>query len=130
MFKEFKEFALKGNVLDLAIAVVVAGAFGKIVSSLVNDLIMPLVSMLSGGINLSHLNILIREAQGSTPAVTLNYGSFIQTSLDFIIIAFSLFLIIHFASKFQAKKEVEAVPEAVSEEVLLLQEIRDSLKNT
>lgn len=135
MLKEFKEFAVKGNVLDLAVAVVIGGAFGKIVSSLVNDIIMPLVGILTGGINFSHLKLILKEAHGDIPAVALNYGIFIQNIIDFLIISFSIFLFIRLIGKLKKKKEDEAEaetpePEAPkpSEEVLLLQEIRDLLK--
>lgn len=132
MLKEFKEFAVKGNVLDLAVAVVVGGAFGKIVSSLVNDVIMPLVGTLTGGINFSYLKIIIREANGNIPAVTLNYGNFIQNIVDFLIISFSIFLFVKLISRLRREKEAEvAASEAkkTSPEILLLQEIRDSLRS-
>lgn len=130
MFKEFKEFAVKGNVIDLAVGVVIGGAFGKIVTSLVNDLIMPLMSVLTGGINFRDLKFVLKEAQGDLSAVTLNYGMFIQNIIDFLIIAFSIFLFIKLINKL--KKQEPAKPAEVkksSEEVLLLQEIRDLLKN-
>lgn len=130
MLKEFKEFAVKGNVIDLAVGVVIGGAFGKIVTSLVNDLIMPLMSVLTGGINFKDLKFVLKEAQGDLSAVTLNYGMFIQNIIDFLIIAFSIFLFIKLINKL--KKQEPAKPAEVkkpSEEVLLLQEIRDLLKN-
>lgn len=131
MFKEFKEFAVKGNVIDLAVGVVIGGAFGKIVTSLVNDIIMPIVGTLTGGINFKDLKIVIKEAHGEVSAVTFNYGSFIQNVVDFLIIAFSIFLFIKLINKLKREKKAEAVKEEVkqSEEVLLLQEIRDLLKN-
>lgn len=130
MFKEFKEFAVQGNVLDLAIAVAVGGAFGKIVTSLVNDIIMPLVGVLTGGVNLSHLALILKEAKGDLPAVTLNYGAFIQSAVDFLIIAFSIFLFVKLISNFKKKEQAVDEPPApeVKEEVLLLQEIRDLIK--
>lgn len=131
MLKEFKEFALKGNVLDLAIAVVIGGAFGKIVSSLVNDIIMPIVSVLTGGINLSYLTLIIKEGKGDIPATTLNYGAFIQNTIDFLIISFSIFIFVKLINQLKRKKQAEAAePETakVSDEVVLLQEIRDLLK--
>lgn len=126
MLKEFKEFAMKGNVLDLAIGVVIGGAFGKIVSSLVNDIIMPLVGALTGGVNFTYLKFVIKGAQGGVPAVTLNYGNFIQNTIDFVIISFSIFLFIRLINKFKKEKSKEATK--LSQEVLLLQEIRDLLK--
>ncbi len=125
MFKEFKEFAVKGNVIDLAVGVVIGGAFGKIVTSLVNDIIMPIVSTLTGGINFKDLKLPIKGD------VTFNYGSFIQSVVDFLIIAFSIFLFIKLINKLKREKKAEAVKEEVrqSEEVLLLQDIRDLLKN-
>lgn len=131
MLKEFKEFAVKGNVVDLAVGVVIGSAFGKIVTSLVNDIIMPLLGALTGGINFSYLKIVIKKAHGDVPAVTLNYGSFIQNVIDFLIISFSIFLFVKLINKFKREKKVEDVIEEAkpSEEVLLLQEIRDLLKN-
>ncbi|MGI6778104.1 MAG: large-conductance mechanosensitive channel protein MscL [Acetivibrionales bacterium] len=131
MLKEYKEFALKGNVLELAIAVVIGGAFGKIVSSLVNDIIMPIMGVLTGGINLSYLRLIIKEGKGDIPAITLNYGTFIQSTIDFLIISFCIFMIIRFINRFKRENKAN-VPEQetpkVSDEVLLLQEIRDLLK--
>jgi large conductance mechanosensitive channel protein len=131
VLKEFKEFAVKGNVLDLAVGVVIGGAFGKIVTSLVNDIIMPLVGALTGGINFTYLKFVIKPAQGGVPAVTLNYGAFIQNVIDFLIVSFSIFLFIKLINKFKIEKEVEVIEEEVaktSQEVLLLQEIRDLLR--
>ena len=131
MFKEFKEFAVKGNVLDLAVAVVIGGAFGQIVTSLVNDIIMPLVGAISGGINFSHLMVVLKSGTEEAAALTLNYGMFIQNIVDFLIVSFSIFMFIRLLNKFK-KEEVEEVekpeePEA-SEEVLLLRDIRNLLK--
>ncbi|HDX9587532.1 TPA: large conductance mechanosensitive channel protein MscL [Bacillus pseudomycoides] len=123
MWNEFKKFALKGNVMDLAVGVVIGGAFGKIVSSLVNDIIMPLLGLLLGGINFSKLAYPLGED-------TLKYGAFIQTVVDFFIIAFSIFLFIKLFNKLTFKKEEEKkeeVPAPTKEEVLLT-EIRDLLK--
>ncbi|WP_234117394.1 large-conductance mechanosensitive channel protein MscL [Clostridium hydrogenum] len=131
MLKEFKEFAIKGNVVDLAVGVVIGGAFGKIVTSMVNDIIMPILGALTGGVNFTYLKFVIKGPHGNVPAVTLNYGSFIQNIIDFLIISFSIFLFIKLINKFKKEKKAEAVTEEVkpSEEVLLLQEIRDLLKN-
>ncbi len=129
MIKEFKEFAVKGNVLDLAVGVVVGSAFGKIVTSLVKDIIMPLIGAITGGVNFTYLNFVIKPAHGDVPAVTLNYGSFIQNIVDFLIISFSIFLFIQLISKLKVQKKVEDAEIEISEEVLLLKEIRDLLKN-
>ncbi|MCR3760517.1 large-conductance mechanosensitive channel protein MscL [Clostridium felsineum] len=131
MFKEFKEFAVKGNVVDLAVGVVIGGAFGKIVTSMVSDIIMPILGALTGGINFTYLKVIIKEAHGKVPAVTLNYGNFIQNIIDFLIISFSIFMFVKLINKLKREKKVEAVKEEVKppEEVLLLQEIRDLLKN-
>lgn len=134
MFKEFKEFAVKGNVIDLAVGVVIGGAFGKIVTSLVNDVIMPIVGALTGGINFTYLKFVIKKAEGDVPAVTLNYGNFIQNVIDFLIVSFSIFLFVKLINKLKREKVVEVVVEETveiepAEEVLLLQEIRDLLKN-
>lgn len=131
MLKDFKEFAVKGNVLDLAVGVVIGGAFGKIVTSLVNDIIMPVAGALTGGINFTYLKFVIKPAYGSVPAVTLNYGAFIQNVIDFLIVSFSIFLFIKLINKFKIEKEVIVIKEEEekpSKEVLLLQEIRDLLK--
>ena len=109
MLKEFKQFAMKGNVIDLAVAVVIGGAFGKIVSSFVNDLLMPILSILLGGINFSDLKIIITPASGDIAEVAFRYGSFIQSVIDFLIIAFSIFLIIRLIS-LSHKKQPEAPP--------------------
>lgn len=132
---DFKEFAMKGNVVDMAVGVVIGGAFGKIVSSLVDDLIMPLVGALIGNVDFNTLAVTLREAvmdgeEVVKPAVTLNYGSFIQTLVDFLIIAFSIFLVIRAINK--AKKEKPAEEEAPApkpDDVVLLEEIRDLLKD-
>lgn len=131
MLKEFKEFAVKGNVLDLAVAVVVGGAFGKIVTSLVNDIIMPIVGAITGGINFSYLRLIIKPTDGNVPAVTLNYGNFIQNIIDFLIVSFSIFLFIQLIDKLKREKKTEVSAQearAASQEVILLQEIRDLLK--
>jgi large conductance mechanosensitive channel len=128
-YKEFKEFAMRGNVMDLAIGVIIGAAFGKIVSSLVTDLITPPLGLLIGGIDFTSLSIIIKEAHDKVPAVTLNYGKFIQTIFDFLIIAFVIFTVIKGINTLKRKSEPEPVvnPEP-SEEVKLLTEIRDLLK--
>ena len=133
--KEFKEFISRGNVMDMAVGIIIGGAFGKIVSSLVSDIIMPLVGMLIGGINFTNLHIVLKhahtdEATGKMiEAVTVNYGNFIQTTLDFLIIAFSIFIAIKFMNNLRTKKEeAPAAPPAPTKEETLLTEIRDILK--
>ena len=135
--QDFKEFALKGNVIDLAVGVIVGGAFGKIVSSLVNDIIMPLVSILTGGADFKTLKYVITpgtpgSADGTIAAVeevAVNYGMFIQNIVDFLIIALSIFIAIRLAMKLKKKEaEAPAEPEAPSPEITLLTEIRDLLK--
>jgi len=130
---ELKIFAMRGNVLDMAVGIIIGGAFGKIVSSLVADVIMPPVGVLIGGINFSEWKILLSGAvveygQEVRPAVTLNMGNFIQTIFDFSIIVLSIFLIIKIVNKFNKKKDAEPVAPTKQEE--LLAEIRDLLKNT
>ncbi|WOD62811.1 large conductance mechanosensitive channel protein MscL [Niallia taxi] len=124
MWKEFKAFAVKGNVIDLAIGVIIGGAFSKIVSSLVNDIIMPIVGVLLGGVNLTSLKLTYGKA-------TVLYGQFIQTILDFFIVAFSIFMVIKLITKFKKKKEAEIVEEkapSIDAKEELLMEIRDLLK--
>jgi len=126
-FQEFREFAFKGNVVDLAVAVVIGGAFGKIVTSLVNDIIMPLVGLLIGSINFSELAYTVQGASGEP--VSLAYGMFIQNVIDFLIVAFFIFLTIKGMNKFKRKKEeAPPAPPEPSKEELLLTEIRDILK--
>ncbi len=130
MLKEFKEFAMKGNVLDLAIGVIIGGAFGKIVSSLVNDIVMPLISLLLGNTNISALAVTLKAAQGEIPAVELRYGLFIQNIIDFLLIALSIFIMIRMIQK--AKKPAPAAPAAPpapSEEAVLLKEIKTLLED-
>jgi large conductance mechanosensitive channel len=126
MLKEFKEFAIKGNVLDMAIGIIIGAAFGKIVSSFVTDVIMPPIGLLLGGVNFSNLAIVLKKATETASAVSLNYGLFINTIIDFVIISFTIFIVVKQINKFK-KKEGEK-PAQLSEEVLLLREIRNSLK--
>ncbi len=126
MFKEFKKFAIKGNVLDMAIGLIIGAAFGKIVSSLVTDIIMPPVGVLLGGINFSALTITIKQATETSAAVTLNYGLFINAIIDFLIIALAMFFFVRQVNRF--KKKEEDKPAKPTEEVLLLREIRNALK--
>ena len=134
--QEFKDFAMKGNVLDLAIGVVMGGAFNKIVSSLVNNMIMPLVGLLIGGVNFNELKYVLRPEIGDQKALVLEYGIFIQNVVDFIIIAFSIFIFIKVAAKLNKKKEEEEVKEEapaeaeLTAEQVLLTEIRDILRDS
>jgi len=132
MWKDFKEFAMKGNVLDLATGVIIGGAFGKIITSLVNDIIMPLVGLLLGGTSFEARQHIMRFGEGDQPDLILQYGMFIQSIVDFLIVAFSIFLFIRLISKLRKpEEEVEEVTEeepAPSNEEILLTEIRDLLK--
>jgi large conductance mechanosensitive channel len=125
---EFKEFALKGNVMDMAVGIIIGGAFGKIVASAVEDLIMPPVGMLVGGVDFTDLAMKLKDAAEGAPAVTLNYGKFIQTSLDFTIMAFAIFMMVKGVNSLKRDKPVEAAPKEPSAEEKLLMEIRDLLK--
>lgn len=129
MMQEFKEFAVKGNVVDMAVGVIIGGAFGKIVSSFVADVIMPPIGVLLGGVNFSDLAITIKEAVGTSPAVVIAYGKFVQTVIDFTIIAFVIFMAIRFINNLKKKEEAApAAPAEPSKEQVLLTEIRDLLK--
>lgn len=128
MLKEFKKFAMRGNVVDLAVGVIIGGAFGKIVTSLVNDVIMPLLGLLLGGINFAEDKLLLREASGTTEALYLNYGQFLQSVIDFLIISFSIFLFIKAINSFKKKEEEKPKPIEPTKEEVLLTEIRDLLK--
>lgn len=126
MFEEFKKFAIKGNVMDLAIGVIIGAAFGKIVSSLVSDVIMPLIGIITGGVDFSDKAIILREATEGISEITLNYGLFINTIINFTIIAFSIFIVVRQFNKFSKKeKKKDKKP---TEEVVILTEIRDLLK--
>lgn len=134
MVTEFKQFAMRGNVVDMAVGIIIGGAFGKIVSSFVSDVLMPPIGLLLGGVNFTDLRVTLKEAvvdAGETivPAVTINYGAFIQVILDFIIIAFAIFMMIKFMNSLNRKKEeAPAPPPAPAEDITLLTEIRDLLK--
>lgn len=130
-FKDFKEFAIKGNVIDLAVAVIIGGAFGKIVSSLVSDIIMPPIGLLMGGIDLTYLRVVLQQGPTEAETVALNYGRFLQQVIDFLIIAFSVFLIVRTYRRLERKKEETPAPSPVAptNEEKLLAEIRDLLKD-
>jgi large conductance mechanosensitive channel len=129
LVKEFKEFAMKGSVVDLAVGVIIGGAFGKIVASFVNDVLMPPLGVLLGGVDFKDYKAILVEAVGETPAVTLNYGMFIQNVIDFVIIAAAIFMMIKAINSAKKKEEAApAAPPAPSAEETLLTEIRDLLK--
>ncbi len=131
LLQEFKEFAIKGNAIDMAVGIIVGAAFGKIISSLVADVIMPPIGVLVGGVDFTKLAINIKDAAEGAPAVTLNYGNFIQATVDFTIIAFAVFVLvkaINSLKKSEVKAPEPAVEPAPSKEELLLTEIRDLLK--
>ncbi len=118
---EFKKFVSRGNVVDMAVGVIVGGAFGKIVTSLVNDILMPIIGTLLGGLDFSNLSIRINDA-------TIKYGAFIQSIVDFLIISFCIFIMVKLFESFKHKEEVSEVKVSKSDEALLLEEIRDLLK--
>jgi large conductance mechanosensitive channel len=129
MMSEFRDFAMRGNVVDMAVGIVIGGAFGKIVSSFVNDVLMPPIGLALGGVDFSDLAVTLQEASGDVAAVTLNYGSFIQTVVDFIIIAFAIFMVVKAMNNLKKKEEAAPPPPPKpSEEVTLLTEIRDLMK--
>jgi large conductance mechanosensitive channel len=130
MISEFKSFAMRGNVVDMAVGIVIGGAFGKIVSSFVADVIMPPIGVLIGGVDFSDLGITMKAATADAAAVTLNYGAFLQTVFDFLIIAFAIFMAIKGMNRMRRKEEAApAAPPKPSNEEVLLTEIRDLLKN-
>lgn len=130
MMKEFKEFAVKGNVVDMAVGIIIGAAFGKIISSFVADVIMPPIGVLVGGIDFSKLAFTLQEASGDIPAVVISYGKFIQTAVDFTIIAFAIFMVIKGINSLKRKEgEVPEEPPEPSTQEVLLTEIRDLLKN-
>jgi large conductance mechanosensitive channel len=138
MLQEFKKFAMRGNVVDMAVGIIIGAAFGKIVSSLVNDVIMPPIGMLMGNMDFSQLFINLSGEDYATlaaaqeaGAATINYGVFVNAVLDFVIVAFAIFMVIRGMNKMQKQEEEKpAEPPKPSDEVLLLQEIRDALKNS
>ena len=126
LVQEFKEFAMKGNVVDMAVGIIIGAGFGKIVSSLVADVIMPPLGLIIGGVNFTGLKVTLKEAEGTAAAVTLNYGTFIQTVFDFVIVALAIFAVIKLMNKI--RKHQDAAPPAPSKQEVLLAEIRDILK--
>jgi large conductance mechanosensitive channel len=125
--KEFKDFAVKGNVVDMAVGIIIGAAFGKIVTSVVGDVIMPPIGLLIGGVDFSDLAVTLKAAEGTSPPVVIAYGKFLQTILDFIIVAFAIFMAIKVLNKIKAK-EVPP-PAAPTQEAVLLTEIRNLLRD-
>jgi len=129
MIKEFKEFAMKGNVVDMAVGIVIGAAFGKIINSLVQDVIMPPIGVLLGDVDFSKMGYVVKEATESAEAVMIKYGAFINTIVEFIIIAFAIFMVVKGINNMKRKEEAApAAPPAPSKEETLLSEIRDLLK--
>jgi large conductance mechanosensitive channel len=129
MMSEFRDFAVRGNVMDMAVGIVIGAAFGKIVTAFVNSVLMPPIGLLLGGVDFSELSMTLKEASGEIAAVTLNYGAFIQTVVDFIIIAFAIFMVVKAMNNMKRKEEAKpAPPPKPSAEETLLTEIRDLLK--
>lgn len=132
---EFKEFAMRGNVIDLAVGVVIGGAFGKIVSSLVNDVVMPVIGKILGGVNFSELAVILTPVQMGADgkeivaAVALRYGAFIQSIIDFALIAFAIFMAIKVINRLQRSREEAPTPASPAEDIVLLTEIRDALRS-
>lgn len=126
--KEFKEFAIKGNVVDLAVGVIIGGAFGKITSSLVSDVLMPPLGMLTSGIDFKNLGFELKAAAEGQPAVVIKYGSFVQATVDFVLVAIAVFLTIKLVNRMKREEPVAAAPVAPPRQELLLEEIRDALK--
>ncbi|MDG1583370.1 large-conductance mechanosensitive channel protein MscL [Pseudomonas sp. GOM6] len=130
ILSEFKAFAVKGNVVDMAVGIIIGAAFGKIVSSFVGDVVMPPIGLLIGGVDFSDLAIVLKAAEGDIPAVTLGYGKFIQTMLDFVIVAFAIFMGVKVINRLKREEEAApAAPPAPTKDQELLTEIRDLLKS-
>ena len=126
---EFKDFAMRGNVVDMAVGIVIGGAFGKIVSSFVGDVLMPPLGLLLGGVDFSDLTITLKDAVGTAPAVVLGYGKFVQTVVDFTIVAFAIFLLVKAMNTLRKKEEAAPAPPPPPAQEVLLTEIRDLLKS-
>jgi len=129
MLDEFKAFAMKGNVTDMAVGIIIGAAFGKIVSSVVSDIVMPPLGLLIGGVNFTDLKVILKAATEINPAVTWNYGNFLQVCFDFLIVAFAVFMVIKAINAAKKKEEAApAAPPAPTKQEVLLSEIRDLLK--
>lgn len=130
MLKEFKDFAVKGNVVDMAVGIIIGAAFGKIITSLVGDVIMPPIGVLLGGVDFTNLSIIVQEAADKKPAVVISYGKFLQTIIDFIIIAAAIFMAVKAMNTLKKKEAaIAAPPTTPPNQELLLAEIRDLLKD-
>lgn len=130
LVKEFKEFAMKGNVVDMAVGIIIGAAFGKVVSSMVANVVTPPLGLLIGGVDFKNLSITMKEAVGDAPAVTLDYGIFLQSVFDFIIVAFAIFIVIKAINAMKKKQEqAPAAPAAPTKEEVLLTEIRDAIRS-
>jgi len=131
MMSEFKDFAMRGNVVDMAVGIVIGGAFGKIVSSFVADVLMPPIGLAMGGVDFTDLALTLKEGVGDIPAVVMSYGVFIQTVVDFLIIAFAIFMVVKAMNSVkQEEEEAPAAPPEPSKEEVLLTEIRDALRSS
>lgn len=129
ILQEFKKFAMRGNVIDLAVGVVIGAAFGKIVSALVDKVIMPLLGLMMGSVDFSNLGVTLRQASGDTPPLVMNYGAFLQATFDFILVAFAIFMVVKVVNRLRHHEENQpAPPPAPTAEEKLLAEIRDLLK--
>jgi large conductance mechanosensitive channel len=128
MLNEFKEFAAKGNMIDMAVGIIIGGAFGKLVTSIVEDLIMPPIGLLIGGIDFTGLKLMLKKAAGTAPGVSINYGNFIQIGVNFLIVAFAVFMLVKAINALRKQQEAAPAAEPPKQE-LLLTEIRDLLKN-
>jgi len=129
MLQEFRAFAFKGNMIDMAVGIIIGAAFGRVVQSLVKDIIMPPIGVAVGGVDFSELSIVLKEAAGETAAVTIGYGAFIQTLVDFLIVAMAIFVAVKVINSMQRKQEeAPATPAPPSDELVVLREIRDELK--
>ena len=129
IFDEFKSFAMKGNMIDMAVGIIIGAAFGKVISSLVSDIIMPPIGLLLGGVNFTDLKVVMKAATETVPAVTWNYGTFIQVVIDFLIVAWAIFMVIKGINAMKKKEEAApAAPPAPTKDQELLSEIRDLLK--
>jgi len=126
--KEFKEFAVKGNVVDLAVGVIIGAAFGKVVTSFVADVIMPPIGLALGGVNFTSLQITLKEAFEKQPAVALRYGSFLQTAFDFLIVAVAIFMMVKLINRLKRQEAAAPTPAAPTKDQVLLEEIRDALR--
>jgi large conductance mechanosensitive channel len=129
MMSEFKQFAMRGNVMDMAIGIIIGASFGKIVSSFVSDIMMPPIGMLTGGMDFSEQVLTLKQAVGDAPAVTVNWGLFVSHTIDFIIVAFAVFMLVKGMNSMKKKEEAKpAAPPKPSNEEVLLTEIRDALR--